>query len=274
VKVVKPAEILAAAGQQATAGAVAEQVLRRTNPPGTPFSKTRYGLVTTYDVDTWTCTAQIGDASTSIAGIPMLGGVMPAVNAYGMFAEVTAGSKTEYTLVGMLMGGPMRQVIRTPADQTMTNSLGPNLDGYLKFKGLAGRTYLYRAVMLVSENTINDMDVKFGWSLPSGATFSGGGIGPIQSIAAGSSLESTGAGANWRGVVGASGFMLQYGVEVSTANGTYGPIDTVLLAGSIKMGAVDGTCNLTWGQRVNLTATTKISQGSTLQIEMTSEYTL
>lgn len=278
-KVVHPADILQNAKTSIATSRLADTLRRQSDPGGTPYAKMRLGYVNAFNPATWTVTALIGDLLTPIPNIPVLGNVLPAVQAAGLFAQTGGGSTTEYTLVGMLpkdAGTPTYgQVwrIRKPAVETITNS-GANDDADLRFYGQAGRTYLFEALLIVQQNTITDMDIKVGWTLPSGTTWSGGGPGPISTIAAGSADASTGAGANWRARMNSTGGLLPFGVEVSTGAGVDGPLDMIPLQGSIHMGATSGLCIISWGQNAPNTASTKVREGSYLKVDMTSEYTL
>lgn len=278
--IVQPALILQQAQGKIATNQLAGAIQRQIIPPGTSPAKVRLGYVQAFDPATWTCTALIGDLLTPIPNIAVLGEVYPAIESAAIFLQTGGERTTEYICVGTLPKDPGTPTygrtwnLRTAADQTMTNSAGPVSDTYLKFQGQAGRTYLFTAQLIVCQNSINDMDIKIGWSLPSGGLWTGGGPGPISTIAAGTSLESTGAGANWRAGFNTSSTMLPYGVEVSGTNGVDGTSVSIFFTGSIKMGATSGLCALTWGQRVPLTATTRIREGSNLRVDMTTEYTL
>lgn len=277
--IVQPAELLQRAQASTSVSRLAETIGRQIDPGGTPYAKMRLGYVTAFDSATWTCTALIGDLLTPIPNIPVLGNVLPAIEAAGLFAQTGGDRTTEYTLVGMLPKDPgtptYGQVwrIRKPSAETITNA-SSNDDDHLRFYGQAGRTYLFEALLIAQQNTGTDMDIKVGWSMPSGTTWCGGGPGPIATIAAGSADASTGAGSNWRARMNSTGGLLPFGIEPSSGPGVDGPLDLIPLHGSIKMGATSGLCIISWGQNTPATASTTVREGSYLKVDMTSEYTL
>lgn len=271
-RTVDPAALLAGVRTGADVSKVSQKLLSKIDPPGTPYAKVRLGYVTGYDPLTHTCTAKIGDQTVSISGIPVLAGVQPVLNASGHFVQVSNEKTTEYTLIGMLMKSPATIRIRKPAIQSINNT-GPGMvaDTDLAFYGQAGRAYLFEALAVVTQNTAtNTLDLVLGWILPSGATWTGGGPGPISSIATGTAVESTGAGANWRAFVGNVGG-ITYGVEGSSGAGLYDRPDSIMLHGSIKMGGTSGLCSLAWSQAGPANATTRVNEGSYLKADMTSE---
>lgn len=266
-RIVKPAEILAKAQAQSTTNQLAKKLLLQSDPPGTPAAKTRLGYVVAFDAATWTCTALIGDQLTQVPEIPVLAGVVPVIECAGMFQQVG----DQYTLFGMLNKGPGQVRIRKAADQTINNQATMTNDTELKFWGVAGRSYLMEALILALQNSVTVVvDFKLGWNLPSGATWSSGGLGPVQAIGIGNS-EEVGASANFRGYSNiASGTSIPFGMEPDTSNRA----STFQLHGSIKMGATSGWCNVAWAQRVNSAINTTVKEGSYLKVDITSEYTL
>lgn len=84
------------------------------DPGGVPFAKIRLGYIQSYDAATHTVTANIGDLLTAVPSIPVLKHVLPVAAQPGMFAEVSKGGTTQYTLLGMLgsgNGGSLTQVL-------------------------------------------------------------------------------------------------------------------------------------------------------------------
>lgn len=278
---VRPADILQSAKASASVGRVAEIIGRQIDPGGTPYGKVRLGYVQTFDPATWTCTALIGDLLTVLPGIPVLGHICPANESAAMFLQTSVGGKTEYLLIGTMPKDPGTPTygqtwrIRKTAEESVLNSASAISDAELRFTGQAGRTYLYDALLLVTQNgTTTAADVRAGWALPSGATFSGGAIGPISSLAqSNSSSESTGAGVNWRAQINTVG-TFPYGTDPNTGGTENYPI-MVRLQGSIKMGATPGICAVAWAQQTAQGGiTTRVKEGSFLKVDMTSEYTL
>lgn len=269
-KEVRPAEILASAQAAASVRGLSQKILQKTDPDGTPDAKLRMGFVVAFDAATWTCTALIGDQLTQVPGIPILADVMPAVECAGHFLQVG----NEYTLIGMLAKGPASFRIRKTANQSIFNTGSGNNDTDLKFYGVAGRTYIFDAMLFVFQNTgTATLDIKLGWTLPAGATWTGGGPGPISTIATGTGTEAGGTG-NWRAAFSTTGILLPYGVEGSAGVGIDGTSVVIPFEGSIKMGATSGLCSLAWVQNAPGTATTTVREGSFLKADMTSEYTL
>jgi len=283
-QLVDPARILAQARANIAASGLADAIQRQVSPPGTPPAKMRLGYVQSFDPTTWTCTAFIGDLLTPIPNIPVLGNVLPASESSAIFLQTGGESTTQYVLVGTMSkdaGTPtygQTWRIRKTADQIVTNSSTAVPDTALAFTGQAGRVYIYDALLIVTQNgTTNAADLKAGWSLPAGATWSGGAIGPISSLA-GSGLagESTGAGANWRAYSGATG-TLPYGTD-PFLSGSH-PEDNyaihVRLEGTIEMGSTSGLCSVAWAQQTaQASINTTVKKGSFLKVDMTSEYTL
>jgi hypothetical protein len=269
---VRPAEILAAAQATASVRGLSQKILQKTDPDGTPAAKVRLGLVVAVDTATWTCTALIGDQLTQVPGIPVLAGVVPVVECAGQFVQVG----DQYTLIGMLAKGPAAVRIRKTANQSIFNTGSATADNDLKFYGVAGRSYIFDAMLIVFQNTgTNSLDIKVGWSsLPAGATWSGGGPGPATAIANSLSGTEGPASANWRAAFSTTGVLLPYGVEGSSGVGVDGVSVVVPFQGTIKMGATSGLCTLGWTQNGPATATTTVREGSFLKADMTSEYTL
>lgn len=274
-KIVKPAEILAGVQAGTTRSRLAGKLLRRIEPAGTPTAKVRLGFVVAFDATTWTVTALIGDQLTQVSGIPVLAGVVPVIECAGQFVQVGGDSTTEYTLLGMLGKGPGIIRIRKPADQSVTNSTVLQSDNDLRFYALAGRTYLFDIyVVVMKTGTEVVTDLKLGWIMPSGTTWSGGGPGPSTALTenvnvATQALETNNIGANWRAFSNVVG-QLPYGVDAS------GRGVGIQFLGSLKVGATSGLCTVVWGQNGTPGGgiTTTVKEGSYLKADMTSEYTL
>ena len=252
-------------------------VVGRTDPAGTPFSKVRLGYVVAIDATTWTCTAQIGDQVATVPGIPILAGVQPVLSWAGQFLEVSAGGgKTEYTLIGMLMQAPGTVRLRKTSAQTVTNSAVLTADTDLKFYALAGRTYLFDALLFARQNsTVATLDFAMGWLMPAGATWTGGGSGPDSAVIAGNASQES-ANGNYRGLVAQPATAkLPFGLEPVVTGGVYDfKISTIMVSGSIKMSSTSGMCSLAWCQNVAAGASVEVQEGSSLKVDMTSEYTL
>lgn len=269
---VNPARLLQDVRGRAQISRVAKNLSRRIDPPGTPFAKTRIGYVTAFDPQTWTVSATIGDQLTTITGIPAVSNIQPIIDAAGLFTEVSREGTTQYTLIGMLVregadrGGACVRVRKT-ANQGVNNSTAIQLDADLKFYGLPGRTYIadYRLVMSMNFASNTTADFKYGWSLPTGASWTGGGPGPVASSAVSADRQAT---PSWKAFINTVG-STEYGSIATTAG------DPVVYEwnGTIKMGATPGWCTVTWGQFVAVSGTTTVHEGSFLRADMTSEMT-
>lgn len=278
---VRPADILQQTQTSQAVNRLAETLGRQIDPGGTPYAKMRLGYVTAFDPATWTCTATISDLLTPIPGIAVLADVLPTIESAAIFAQTGGSSTTQYILIGMLpkdAGTPTYGKtwrIRKPAEQAVLASASAIADDALFFYAQAGRSYIYDALLLVSQNgTTLAADVRAGWILPSGASFSGGAIGPISSLASSSSSqESTGAGTNWRAQVNTTG-TFPYGTDPNATGTENFPI-MVRMQGTIKMGATAGVCSVAWAQQTAQGGiTTRVKEGSFLKVDMTSEFLL
>jgi hypothetical protein len=284
-KVVHPSAILSNAKALVDTTRLADTLSRQIDPGGTPDAKIRLGYVTSFDPSTWTVTATIGDPLTPIPNVPVLAHVLPAIEAPALFAQTGGNSTTEYALMGMLPKDPGTPTygqtwrVRKTAQQSITNSASVISDTDLLFYGQAGRTYLFEILTIVTKTGTEVIsDFQLGWTMPTGATWSGGGPGPISTIAGignSTSQETTGAGANWRAFSNAVG-SLPYGVEANVTDGSESGAVSIMFHGSLKMGATSGVCNVVWAQRAagGGGITTRVKEGSYLKVDMTSEYTL
>ena len=276
--IVDPSQILQKARTSGVNTRLAGALQRTSEPDGTPPAKLRLGYVQSYDPQSHTVSALIGDLLTPIPGIPVPLGVSPMAEQAGLFSQVSMGGTSLYTLLGMLSGGslgPGIVRIRKPADQAVTNSATAVQDNDLKFYAQANRSYIYDVLLLVSQNALSlTADVRAGWIMPSGTSFSGGAIGPISSLAASaSSSESTGAGANWRAQSNTVG-TFPYGTD-PFPSGTHPeqnfPI-MVRMQGTIKVGATAGWCYVAWAQQTaQVGITTQVNEGSFMKVDITSE---
>lgn len=275
-KIVRPDQILRKAQSAVLTNQLAGAIQRRITPPGTPAAKVRLGYVQAFDPLTWTCTALIGDLLTSIPNIAVLGHLYPPIESAAMFLQTGGDSTTEYILIGTMSkdsgtptyGQTFR--IRKTADQGVLNSSASQFDADLKFTAQAGRCYLVEVLAIVSKTgTEIASDFKLGLSMPAGASWSGGGLGPISSLAGGTAQESTGAGANWRAFSNTTGFLV-YGADINNQ------AISVQFHGSVKMGATPGLVQVFWGQNVagGGGITTTVKEGSYLKADMTTEYVL
>lgn len=263
-RTVDPAALLAGVRTDTNLAKFSQKLLGKVEPSGTPYSKTRLGFVTAFDPQTWTCTAKIGDQNTTIANIPILAGVIPIPNAAGQFVEISGSKTTQYTLTGMLLGGPSSVRIRKPVGEGVSNVGAVQSDDHLNFYGLPNRAYICEALLLVSQNASTSiLDFLIGWNLPVGATWSGNaGPGPDLSI----STTAIGTG-KWNGFQNAApGAASAFGIAK-----TAGQITLVPWHGTIKMGANGGLCSMCWAQNTPLSATTTVNAGSYLKVDMASE---
>lgn len=278
--VVSPSQILANARATSAVKRVADVIGRQIESDGVPAAKVRLGYVNTYYPATHTVDAIIGDLVTTIPNVPVLQGVLPITGQAALFAQVTRNGQTEYTLLGPLGGsvtsgnaGPGIVRIRKTTDQGILNSSVSQSDNEMKFYAQANRSYIYEIMcIVVKTGSETASDFKLGWLMPTGATWSGGGPGPISSMAASSNAgETTGAGANWRAGVNQTG-TYAYGVDADPGGGTsYGII--VMAHGTIKMSSTPGVCTVIWGQQTagGGGITTTVKSGSYVKVDITSE---
>lgn len=275
--IVKPSDILSKLSVEAQTSALSNKLQGIALPTGTPDAKLRVGYVTAFDPMTWTCSAMIGDQLTEIPSIQVLGHVQPMVDQAGLFVQAGGDKSTQYTMIGVLTQGSTGGAswrIRKPADQSVTNTATLQLDSDLKFYGQDQRAYLFHAVLFVHTNsavTPNAADFALGWTLPTGASWSGGGCGPDTAVVGQVDSQET-AGSQFRGFTGQpSTARLPFGLEPANVAGVYdNRISTITFSGSIKMGnAASGVCTLSWCQNVAAAASVKVREGSFLTVDAT-----
>lgn len=276
--IVKPSDILSKLSVDAQTAGLSNKLQGLVTPPGTPDAKMRIGYVTAFDPMTWTCSAVIGDQLTEIPSIQVLGHVQPMVEQAGLFVQTGGDRSSQYTMVGVLTQGSTGGAtwrIRKSADQNVTNTATLQLDSDLKFYGQDQRAYLFRAVLFVRTNsavTPNAADFALGWTLPTGASWSGGGSGPDTAVVGQVDSQET-AGSQFRGFTGQpSTARLPFGLEPANAAGVFdNRISTITFTGSIKMGnSASGVCTLSWCQNVAAAASVQVREGSYLSVDATS----
>jgi hypothetical protein len=275
--IVKPSEVLSKLTIEAQTAGLSGKLQRTITPAGTPDAKLRLGYVMAFDPATWTVTAMIGDQLTQITGIPALAGFQPMIEQAGMFMQTGGDGTSQYTLIGMLGqgstgGGAVR--VRKSADQSTTNSTTLGADTHLNFYAQSERSYIFEAQVFVQQNSTTAVNFNIGWILPSGATYSIGGVGPTISPAAGNDSLLTASG-QYRGGMGAvSGDKLAFGVEVTTpTNGAYNTRHaSISVSGVITMSATSGLCSLGWCQNTGVAGvSTRVRAGSWLKVDVTGE---
>jgi hypothetical protein len=137
------------------------------------------------------------------------------------------------------------------ADETVTNSATLQLDNHLLFTAAANAKYLVDVVLIMTQ-TANAVgaDFKMGFSLPAGASWSGGAPNPDVSVGASAAGDG-----NWAALLGAAASALPYGLDGNAGN------DTVLfLKALVEIAGTAGTVTLQWAQN---TATAAV--GTTVQ---------
>lgn len=276
--IVKPSDILSSLTADAQTVGLSDKLNGLITPDGTQFAKVRLGYVTAFDPQTWTVTAVIGDQVTSIPNIQVLGHVQPLISQAAMFVQTGSDRTTQYTMIGVLTqgstGGTMWRLRKT-ADQNVTNTATLQTDNDLKFYGQDQRSYLFQAVLFVrtnSANVPNGADFSVGWTLPTGASWSGGGTGPELGVVG--QVDSLDIANNqFRGVTGqTSAGRIAYGLEPANAAGVFdNRISTIVVSGSIKMGnAFSGLCSLSWCQNIAAAASVQVREGSYLTVDADS----
>ena len=137
------------------------------------------------------------------------------------------------------------------ANETVTNSATVQSDNHLLFSATANAKYLVELVLFVEQdaNAVG-ADFKMGFSLPAGASWSGGAPNPDLTVG----TTSTGDG-NWAAVYGGAASTLSYGLNGNTG------VDTVLfLKAIVEIAGTAGTVTFQWAQN---TATAGV--GTTVQ---------
>ena len=125
------------------------------------------------------------------------------------------------------------------ANETVTNSAVMQSDDQLLFTAAANAKYLVDVVLFVSQNAnAVGADFKVGFSLPAGASFSGGG--PLPDLTVGATAAGDG---NWTGLLGASAASRACGVD-----GNSGNVTILNLTFLVEVAGTAGTVTLQWAQ--------------------------
>lgn len=271
-----PKAILGRAQGDSALRLLAEKIQQPTAPIGTPAAKIRMGTIVSVDATNWTCEALIGEMVDTTPGIPMVGDISPGLYSMGVFCQVG----NEYTLIGVLQRdqfdghrGASSYRIRKQVDQVRTATTTVAADDELQFYGMAGRSYIVEAGVVVSQDGSSlTPDFKLGFVLPAGASWTGGGPGPAVSMTVPPGLPSdptpTDGQANWRAFAGAGASTLSYGV-----NGNVNQNTLILVHASIRMDTTGGMCSFAWAQNASAGVGTIVRAGSWLKADITSEIT-
>lgn len=271
-----PKAILGRAQGDSALRLLAEKIRQPTAPIGTPYAKIRMGTIVSVDATNWTCEALVGEMTNTVSGIPMIGDISPGLYSMGIFTQVD----NEYTLIGVLQRdqfdghrGASSYRIRKQVDQVRTATTTVAADDELKFYGMAGRSYIIEAGLVVQQDGSSLVpDFKMGFVLPAGASWTGGGPGPAVSMTVPPGLPSdptpTDGQANWRALVSAASGTLSFGL-----NGNVGQPTLVLVHASIRMDVTGGLCSLAWAQNASAGVGTVVKAGSWLKADITSEIT-
>lgn len=149
--------------------------------------------------------------------------------------------------------------IRKAADQPVTNNAAIVPDTHLQFSALASRFYIVTAMLIVTQSANSTAaDFKIGFSLPAGATWTGGAPNPDASIG----TTAVGSG-NWTAQFGAAAATLSYGLDGNAANFT-----ALFLHATVAMSTTAGTVALAWAQNTATAITTTVKGGSYLKAEL------
>lgn len=149
-------------------------------------------------------------------------------------------------LQGLTLGGIevfAPQLVRKPSDTTVTNNATIQSDPHLKWTALANAVYFVEIMALVTQNAnATGADFKVGFTMPAGASWSGGGPSGDPSSLSGTAVGS----GNWAASLITGAGTLTYGI-----NGTFTPIQgftAVFLYATVLMGATGGTVSFAWAQ--------------------------
>lgn len=133
------------------------------------------------------------------------------------------------------------------ADTARTISTTLTADPDLTVAVLANSLYVCRFSLVYKGAATNTGDLKFGFSVPSGAAFAGGFIGVTNPL--GAYLAS----------VTASSILVSY------SNGTGNPLWCQVTA-TLTTSATAGNLTLTWAQNTSSATATTLMAGSSLQV--------
>lgn len=158
--------------------------------------------------------------------------------------RITAGLLTSMLPIDVTKG----------SDQSVTSSTTNVNDNELFASVAANATYNVRGLLLYSARS--DTDVKIGWSVPSGGSFSWIAHGQIQDgtggVSAGMVVDRQSAGATAFPLGGAA-----------AENTTY---MTAIIEGRVVTVGTSGTFRLNWAQRVSNGTASIMRAGSYLQL--------
>lgn len=149
------------------------------------------------------------------------------------------------------------QWARKPADQIVTNTAVMQNDTALSFIAQANTNYHVDLDLYVTVSGSSSFsDLKLGWSLPAGASYSGFGGTPDVALASGSAVGSV----DFSPVVGAIAGTKSVGL-FSTG------VTEIQTKAIIKVGATGGTVRLQWAQNTATTVNTTMQADSRLRAE-------
>lgn len=143
--------------------------------------------------------------------------------------------------------------LRKTAIQSVNNTVVPVADNHLVFAAAANQFYIVQAMLLVNQSVNSTTaDFRYGFSLPAGASWSGGGPNADATIGA----TSSGSG-NWGATQGAAGTTLVVGVDGNAPNMT-----GVFIFATVAMGATPGNVAVMWAQGTAGVLNTSVNSGS------------
>lgn len=173
--------------------------------------------------------------------------------------RLSADSSQPMTLNGLPFYAPI--LIRKSATQTTTNSVSLISDTHLRWTGAVNAVYWVTLMLLVGQNTgITTVDFRVGLSLPTGATWNGGG--PNMDITGGSGPAGSG---NWAALRGANINSLPYGID-----GGAGASSVVFFNALVDMSTTAGTCIVVWSPNAVNAVITSVYATSFLKVERIS----
>lgn len=149
------------------------------------------------------------------------------------------------------VGGYTKIVRRSGTSSAKQNNTLAN-DDTLLWAVAANSVWFFEAFLTMTAASAT-MDVKFGWSLPAGATMVWGGLG-------------TATGGGWQ-ILGTAGTVLAASTESTTPNfGSAASAFTLQLNGWVINSSTAGTANLQWAQNTTEAANLTMNINSLLRL--------
>jgi hypothetical protein len=173
-------------------------------------------------------------------------------------AKLTAGTDLSTALVPVSSESSglkwIPSFVRKSADEVVTNSTTLQNDDHLVWTLAASERWFFQGWLFVNADNAT-MDIKLGWSFPSGATMKWGGL-----VAGSTTLGGFGA---WADTVSGQAIMtIGQTLAIGTRAGTVG----VAIAGVVVCAATPGALNLQWAQNTADAGNLTVQTDSLLQL--------